>query len=309
MAEYFHHQIIRNNVVAFGNIFRDIHIKRKEGSTVLSEIRVPISYSNKSAFIERVRIRGNDPTNIKDVVSTTVPRFAFEINSLDYDKDTKLNRLHKLNLFSDILIDGMLDSNEILGDISLDQIEEFTKDRLVSLYTPVPYMINFSLYLLTNRHEDHHQIVEMIVPRFTPHLMLPVIYEFGPILKDTGLQYKGRVRATIDQPLILEGMRTQELNDTTFDDATLFFTEFKFNMRSHFFREIHNEALIKKFTLNFQVANEIATPAPISTNYFTTNIPFTGVVNLDRWYQYFAYDSWQDTTDLNTSDIVEHDTL
>lgn len=302
MPNYFHHQIIRNHVIAFGDLFKDIHIKRWNGDTELNSIHVPVAYANKEAFIERVRLRGNDPTNIHDVVDTTVPRFAFEITSLEYDKETKLNRLHKYRMFHDV---GLIDSSETLGDLSMDQIEEFTKDRLSMLYSPVPYMLHFSLYALTNKEEDKHHIIELLSPQFTPSLSTTVNYTFGPVLINTGLKYKGRIRAQIDELVTLTNIRSQELNNIDFKGPNLIITQFDFTMRCQFFREIDTMPLIKNFILNFNVSGENIQPPPISLHYYSAPTANNTVVDLESWYQYFVSDMYQDTDDITPSRILE----
>ena len=114
----FYHGTLRRYVVMFGNLFNEIQVERygTDGSK-LQTINVPIEYSPKQKFVQRVL---SDPTLNREI-SVTLPRMGFEFTSISYAPQRKLNSAHKI-------IKGVN-----TGGTDFDYT-----------YTPVPYDINFS---------------------------------------------------------------------------------------------------------------------------------------------------------------------
>ena len=54
-GDYFYHNSLRKIVVAFGTIFNNIQIHRKDSNgKVVQSIKVPLAYSPKEKFITRL---------------------------------------------------------------------------------------------------------------------------------------------------------------------------------------------------------------------------------------------------------------
>lgn len=138
----FYHGTLRRYVVMFGNLFNEIQIERfdQEGTKVQT-VSVPIAYGPKQRFIERAL---SDPSGLKPI-STILPRLAFAMSSMSYAPIRKLNSTLKYK-------SGFNASTS-----------EFS-----SVYAPVPYDLNFTLSIMTRNAEDGTQILEKIVPFFTP---------------------------------------------------------------------------------------------------------------------------------------------
>ena len=138
----FYHGTLRRYVIMFGNLFNEIQVDRYDtAGTKLQTVNVPIEYGPKQKFIQRVT---SDP-DLNRHVSTTLPRLGFEFTSMSYAPQRKLNSAHKITKGVNT---GGLDFNY--------------------MHTPVPYDFNFSLHALFRNTEDGTQIVEQIVPFFTP---------------------------------------------------------------------------------------------------------------------------------------------
>jgi len=82
LGQYFYNESLRKTIIAFGSLFNDIQITRKDssGSTVQT-MKVPLAYGPKQKFITRLTA---DPGATKQV-ALTLPRIGFEIQSFDYD--------------------------------------------------------------------------------------------------------------------------------------------------------------------------------------------------------------------------------
>jgi len=136
---YFYHQISRKMVVAFGSLFNTIEVRRTNSAgSVIETLKVPLAYGPKEKFLTRISA---DP-NLNPGVALTVPRMGFELTALTYDGVRKLNTMGR---------------NVAAGTTGLKK-----------QYNPVPYNWDFSLYVYVKNAEDGTQILEQILPFFTP---------------------------------------------------------------------------------------------------------------------------------------------
>ena len=136
---YFYHQTSRKMVVAFGSLFNNIEVRRTDSSDAVTEvIKIPLSYGPKDKMLVRI---SQDP-NLNPKVALTVPRMGFELTSMTYDGARKLNTIGR---------------NVKKGTTGLKK-----------QYNPVPYNWDFSLYVFVKNAEDGTQILEQILPFFTP---------------------------------------------------------------------------------------------------------------------------------------------
>jgi hypothetical protein len=148
LGTQFYHETIRNIVVGFGTIFNNIQLVRKDNTgKVQQTLKVPLAYGPRQKFLVRL----NDDADLSKAAAVTLPRIGFEITGLSYDPGRKLNRVQK---FKKVKADtsGVID----------------TTKQLDTQYMPVPYNINFQLYILAKQSDDALQIVEQILPYFQP---------------------------------------------------------------------------------------------------------------------------------------------
>ena len=92
LGQQFYHETVRNVIVAFGTMFNNINIVRKDNSGVITQsMKVPLAYGPKQKWLTRL---DQDPS-LGSAVAITLPRLGFEIGSLSYDPTRKLNRVQK----------------------------------------------------------------------------------------------------------------------------------------------------------------------------------------------------------------------
>ena len=143
IGQYFYNQSTRNVVVAFGTLFNNIQLSKKDNAgNVIQTLKVPLAYGPKQKWLTRLT---EDP-NLTKKVAVTLPRIGFEISGLEYDPSRKLNKIIKVKKVAD--------------GADADQIK--------SGFMPVPYNINFDLYVLAKSSDDALQIVEQMLPYFQP---------------------------------------------------------------------------------------------------------------------------------------------
>jgi len=223
----YYHGIIRKCIVGFGSLFSDIYIDRREGDsvtgTVIQRLQVPLAYAPKEKWIVRLE---QDPS-LENNVYTTLPRMSFEIIGYNYDPQRKVNRMQQLKCG-----DGT-------GAVS-------------TMYTPVPYNLDLSLYILTKTQEDGLQIIEQILPTFTPEYTLSI-----NVVPDMSVK--------IDVPIILNSVSVQDDYDGDFQMRRFVTHSLNFQMKMNLFGPISGRNVIDTVYANigenedFTNANRIYT--------------------------------------------------
>jgi hypothetical protein len=144
---HFYNRTIRKIVVAFGTLFNDIYMIRynKAQTTEYERIKVPLAYAPKEKFIQFITA---DPTQTKSI-NVKLPRIGFEMDGITYDPSRK--QMSTMQNFS-------LAANKTLN----------------TQYTPVPYNFDFTLSIYVRNTEDGAQILEQILPFFTPDFTVTV---------------------------------------------------------------------------------------------------------------------------------------
>lgn len=285
------YDIINQHVKIFGSIFKDILIKYyDEHHEPVKELIVPISYTGKDKLIQVAEVRGPDPDNIRDVFQTTMPRMSFEMTNMQYNGSQKLNRLHSYNFYAN---NNVLE----LSDVPISELADNTADFHSTNYsnytfTPTPYKIFFNLYLLCNREIQSQQILEQILPKFTPDLKIPVIYDLGDNNK---LQ--------LDESLSLLQISKQDLFNEDFEKISRTIHTLSFSMDCKFFKSLEEYRLIKVINFNFGITDSNDEVVE-STTFYSIPLEADIPINLDRWFDYFYNDLYHDTENLETSDIL-----
>ena len=143
----FYNRTIRKIVVAFGTVFNDIYLVRytKDGLTAKETIKVPLNWGAKEKYVTRLT---SDPTLTKSI-ATTLPRISFDMTGMSYDSSRKLPS-------------------------TMRNFSANTATSIKSQFVSVPYNFDFSLSIYVRNTEDGTQILEQILPFFTPDFSVSV---------------------------------------------------------------------------------------------------------------------------------------
>lgn len=172
MSSIQYNRNIRKIVIGFGNLFNDITLVRyhPDGSEA-NRFIVPISYASKERYVMRLE----DDYTLDKKVALGIPRLSFEMTSMSYDSSRKQNT----------------------------NIKNFANSSggIIGQYNPVPYNFGFNLYLYVRNIEDATQVLEHIIPYFTPDYTMKInmIPEMGivkeiPVIMDSAsheITYEG----------------------------------------------------------------------------------------------------------------------
>lgn len=205
-ASHFYHETIRNCVVAFGTLFNDLTILKKnaDGTDRIS-VQVPLAYAAREKFIQRLNedTRLDDETNPNPHVQMTLPRMSFNMVSMSYDPTRKRNTIHRRRI---------KDTQNEQGYLSYQ-------------YSEVPYNLGFELGIYATTFEDGLQIVEQIIPYFTP--------EFNVTFQKAGGDTD--INSKIDLPIILESVNLDYEYLGDMESRRLLIWTMNFNVKSNIY--------------------------------------------------------------------------
>ena len=223
MANTTYNRIIRKLVVGFGNLFDSITLVRYNPDNSEAErFIVPIAYAAKELYVQRLE----GDYNLDKKVQMTLPRMSFEMVGLTYDATRKQNTNFKA--FAQ------------------------TNNGIVSQYNPVPYNFDFNLYLYVRNIEDGTQVIEHILPYFTPDytIKLNLVPEMG-IVKEIPVVLNSTTHETT-----YEGNRES--------DPRMIIWTLNFTVKGFIFGQISSAGLITTSITN--ILNDITAASNIIFN-------------------------------------------
>lgn len=235
----YYNESVRKLVIAFGSLFNEIYLSKFDADgDVTEKVRVPITYGPKEKFFRKLREDSTITDNAH--VQITLPRFGFDITTYLYDPMRKINKMKKI-------------VTETNGTESL-------------MWAEVPYNINFGLYLFTRNITDNLQIVEQILPNFSP--------DFTVTLKMNKLATK------VDVPIVLNSVATNEDYEGDFANRRLITTVFDFTAKTYVYGQIKDRTplAIETSEVNFfnSLLGSTASPSNFITDFGWTGDSATG---------------------------------
>ena len=162
---YYYNQHLRNITAVFGTLFNNIHVVRSDGSgKVVSQEKVPIEYGPRDKYLSRLKEQSDfDDTKL----AITLPRMSYEITGIEYDSDRQLNKRCTETVVAPS------NNNAKRGKI----------------YSPTPYILSYELNIMTKTFDEGAQIIEQIIPNFSPSLGLTIkpLKDFSGITEDINI--------------------------------------------------------------------------------------------------------------------------
>lgn len=137
IGRHFYHESVKAAVAVMGSLFNNLVVKRRDGKL----LPVPISYGPRQKWLEAQKALKPE----EEMFEKLLPRMSYELVAMQYDINRKLTNKNT-----------MIRTPDTLG---------VPRQRT---QVPVPYNLNFSLYLETKTLNDGWQILEQILPFFTP---------------------------------------------------------------------------------------------------------------------------------------------
>jgi len=223
MDTHFKHLLLRRYLLSFGSLFDNITLTREDaaGDEVYRQI-VPIEYGPKERWLTRLT---QDP-DLKRGVGQVVPRLSYEMSSIAYDTARKLNSLEKLTYAAS------------------------SSDNRGRLYVGTPYTLSIGLSVLTKLQQDGMQIVEQILPYFTPDYTIAI----EPLAN-----YPTLVDVV---PIVLQSVSQTDNYEGSFETRRVIVWDLEFSMKVYFYGPIKDKARIKKVIVDLYNSNSDDLSAP-----------------------------------------------
>lgn len=210
MFSTFYHGTLKKYVTLFGTLFNDIYINRAANAGVIDTIKVPLLYGPREKVLARLEAN----PSLSQPVAMVLPRMSFEITTMSYAPTRKLQSVGR---------------RVAVGD---------DPSSLKYQYNPVPYDISFSLYIMIKNQEDGTQILEQILPYFTPELTTTV-----NILPEMGVN--------LDVPLVLLNVTPQDTYEGSFTERRVMTWTLDFMMKGYFYGPVRESKPITLVETNF----------------------------------------------------------
>ena len=206
LGQQFYHETIRNIVIAFGTMFNDIQLVRKDNSgTITQTMKVPLAYGPREKFLVRLR----EDADLTKQVAITLPRIGFEIQNLSYDSARKMSRVQRFK-----------------------KVKGANTKQLDTQYMPVPYNLEFELYVMAKQSDDALQIVEQILPYFQPDYALTI-----NDMADMGI--------TRDIPIVLGNIGYEDSYDGDFTTRRALIYTLSFTTKFYLYGPVTSAKVIK----------------------------------------------------------------
>lgn len=231
------HNTIRKYIILFGTLFDNLYINRENstGATVQT-LKIPLSYGPKDKFLARINMDvGRDDTALNQPIATVLPRMAFEMVTMSYAPDRKMNTINKIH-------------------------KAYTADnnQIQYQYSPVPYDFTFQLYIMVKNAEDGTKIIEQILPYFTPEWTATV-----NLMPDINGKY--------DVPIIFNDISTEDTYEGEFTQRRALIHTLTFTVKGYLFGPTRRSEIIKDIDVNIRipaygqevVANTLNTPSVV----------------------------------------------
>jgi len=207
IGNYFYNESTRNVVVAFGTLFNNIQLTKKDNSgNVTQTMKVPLAYGPKQKWLSRLT---EDP-NLSKKVAVTLPRIGFEIQNMSYDTTRKLNRVQKFK-----------------------KVKTGSTDKLESQFMPVPYNLDFELFIMAKQSDDALQIIEQILPYFQPDYTVTI-----NDMADMGIKR--------DVPIILNSINYEDSYRGTFTERRAIVYTLAFTSKFYLYGPVTDSKVIKQ---------------------------------------------------------------
>ena len=200
----------------FGSLFNNIYVLRQNsGGETIGTIKVPIAYAPRDQAL--IRIRENPDLGTDTGMSIKLPRMSFEMLAFTYAPERQLQKMGKVQ-------------KSIPSDTSV-----VSRNKI---YNYVPSTISFQLNLYAKSQDDGLQILEQILPYFTPQYSLTIkpFSDYADVKEDV--------------PIILQGVAYSDTYEGAVGDRRVINYQLDFEMHANFYGPFNAGKIIRDVETN-----------------------------------------------------------
>jgi hypothetical protein len=199
-----------------GTLINDIRTVKTDESGRQKLSVVPLTYAPKDKMLARVL---QDPNIDRETAVATLPMISFELTGMNYDGERKLLTINRMTQRSDL---------------------ESEKGVHRYQYTPVPYDYHFNVYVYAKNLDDAHQIVEQIVPYFTPTWTTSVA-----VIPEMDVNWDINVE--------LNDVNMEDRYDGSFKERRAIIWTLSFTLKGYLYKPVKKSNIIKFVRTNFYI--------------------------------------------------------
>ena len=210
MFTHYKNDSITKLVVAFGCLFNNVKLEQKDENGNQRLFTVPLSYAAKEKFVKRLTM----PSSISDKtrIEISLPRISFELTGLAYDPTRKFNKTNKTT-----------QTNTQAATIT-------------STYAAVPYNFMFAVNVFTRNFEENLQIMEQILPYFSPEFIVSL--KMNPLFQ------------SVDVPISIANTQLTQEYEGDFSTRRFIVSSYQFIAKSYIYGEVKTNYQVKEVDLN-----------------------------------------------------------
>ena len=211
MLSKFYWGTVRRSIVAFGNMFNNITIDRKNSQgAIIQTLRVPLAYAPRQKFLTVI---AEQPVIEETNQQVILPRMSFEMTSLTYDPQRRVS---------------LVQQNRTVNS---------TTTSLNVQYAPTPYNMGISLYVYSKNQDDALQIVEQILPYFNPDYNLSI-------------KAIPSMNITHDLPIILDNVSFEDDYEGDLTSRRSIIWTFNFTLKLNFYGPVNKQGVIRRVNVD-----------------------------------------------------------
>lgn len=151
--QYFNHHITLKLIVSFLDWLARIEVEKYNADgTVRKKIGVPVQFGSRDKFLQIVKNNANLRTDLNPPGIETdpfLPRIGVNLTTMIYDHIRHTKKTNRIKY-------------------------EEQPGELLSIYNAVPYNLELEATILSKTADDHFQILEQILPFFSPSFSLDI---------------------------------------------------------------------------------------------------------------------------------------
>lgn len=199
MKTYFHYGTLKKTIIQFLDMFNEIKVAKLNNEEIYEFIKVPLKYAGKQKWYYAENDRKNEV--LYPMMGATMTAIAPAIN------ERMVNDFIKIPTVSP----------------SGDDVNSYT--------IGVPYSIDFDLYI-TALYNDHiDQILEQIIPYFSPDAFITISVP--------------ELNTSFDAKVIIQSCENETDVELSNDENRLIAWNLTFTVHTYFFKPIYNSKTIK----------------------------------------------------------------
>ncbi len=221
-TQYFYHQIFRKSIIAFGTIFNNIIIKRKnpdrKEKDSLESFKCPIQYGPYQKYLAMIAA---EPNPERQSMQISLPRMSFEIKGLNYDTGRKLT------------------PTQFTRSVPKEGTDADGRPVQYSQYMPVPYNLEIEMAIISKNQDDGLQIIEQILPQFHPSLNVSIV-----VIEET--------KEERDIAIVLNSIGYQDDYEGDFSTRRTLIWTLNFTVKTYLFGPVSASRDIRKIVLDYR---------------------------------------------------------